>query len=190
MTVNWTPEPARAKQPPHPHNTLAWTLWSLSAVTLISWVACMALGVWMGGYVHLLLLAFAVITIIHVALGFRNVEYFVPLRLTGRLFTRWRPRERPTVPADLVDPDLSKRPGAGFAPDLAGTPDRGRAEATGAVVPPPQGGMIPDADGEVLPGNDPQYGPGQRRPNKVVNAEADEPHTSSPPTSEAPEKLL
>lgn len=162
MTVNWTPEPARAKQPTHPHNSLAWILWSLSAITLISWVACMALGVWLGGYVHLLLAAFAVITILHVALGFRNVEYFVPLRLTGRLFTRWRPRE-PLSPTDLVTP---------APPGAAATP--GVTDAAGAVVPPPQGDVIPDADGEILPGNDPQEGPGQRRPNKVVHAEADE----------------
>ncbi len=162
MTVNWTQEPARAKQPPHPHNTLAWILWALSAITLIGWVACMALGVWLGGSVHLLLLAFAIITIVHVVLGFRNVEYFVPLRLTGRLLTPWRTRDRPVIPADLIG---ESPPGAAFAPDIS--------EAEGAVVPPPQGDMIPDADGEILPGNDPRSGPGQRQPNKVVNAEAE-----------------
>jgi hypothetical protein len=89
MTVNWTPEPARVEQPPHPHNALAWALWIASAAVIISWGVCMALGVWMGGRVHLLLALFAVLMIIHIILGFKNVEYFVPLRLTGRWFRGW-----------------------------------------------------------------------------------------------------
>lgn len=161
MTVNWTPEPARAKQPPHPRNTMAWILWALSALFIVAWVACMALGIWLDGRVHFLLLGFAVVTFIHVALGFRNVEYFVPLRLTGRLFTPWRARGEPLTPSDLVG-DTSSPPATAFASNPVEEDD---------ATPPPQGGLIPDADGAILPGNDPQSGPGQRQPNKVVDAQ-------------------
>ena len=60
-----------------------------------------------------------------------------------------------------------------MAPDPL-VPNPAGGDAASAVATPPQGDMIPDADGEILPGNDPQDGPGQRRPNKVVHAEADE----------------
>ena len=111
MTVNWTQEPARAQQPPHPHNALAWTLWILSAVVIITWVACMAFGVWLGGRIHLLLALFAALMLVHVVLGFRNVEYFVPLRLTGRWFLRWRvarDRQQVTGARLLNDPAVEK----------------------------------------------------------------------------------
>jgi hypothetical protein len=82
MKINWTPEPAHVVRPPHPHDKIAWTLWTLAAVCVVLWIAGVALGY--GGKIHLLLLVFAGLILVCVVLGFKSVQYLEPVKLARR----------------------------------------------------------------------------------------------------------
>lgn len=90
MKINWTPEPAVVEKPAHPHQKIAWTLWTVSIACVCLWIAAMAAGVSYGGKVHLLLAAFAVLTLVCILFGFKYVEYLVPLKLARHWITSWR----------------------------------------------------------------------------------------------------
>jgi hypothetical protein len=90
VKVNWTPEEAHTRKADHPHGKAAWTLWILAAAMLAGWIASMALGAKMGGPADLLLAGFAVLMLVCVLMGFRNVAYLEPMRIARERILGWR----------------------------------------------------------------------------------------------------
>ena len=90
IRLNWTPEPAHAHRPDHPHARTAWFLLTLAMLSLAGWGALMAAGAPMGGRADLLLGAFAGLMLAAVLFGFRSVTYLEPARVARERIVRWR----------------------------------------------------------------------------------------------------
>lgn len=90
MKPNWTPEPARWHQPESPHPKMARSLWIALAVLLVLWGGSVALGVRLGGWVHVLLGIAAGLMILYIVFGFKYVEYLEPKEVARDRILRTR----------------------------------------------------------------------------------------------------